>query len=110
MTAAMKRKLAAVGHPRELKPMVASIASANIYYYGERTPEGAGRVWCEVLVDSLEVVDGRWRSKPIPDYRVTVNVTGVGRVGEATYTPSRRPNSIALSTRTVARLVREVLR
>lgn len=110
MTAATKRKLAALGHPRELKPMVASISSSNLHYYGERAPEAPGRVWCEVLVDSLTRVGGGWLSKPIPDYRVRVYVSGVGAVGEMTYTPSRRPSPVELSPRTVARLVREVLR
>lgn len=91
------------------KPLVYSGNSSNLYYYGEPRQEGPGRVWCEVLSWGLfKRPDGSWGTK-VPDYTVTVYVTGRGEVGRTTYQPKRRPPGDHLSPRTVTRLVREVL-
>lgn len=91
------------------QPLRRSGSSANITYYGEPQPEGPGRVWCDVLRHGIERVGDGWRSKPIPDFYVTVYVTGRGEVGRTTYTPKTRPRQPELPARTVTRLVREVL-
>lgn len=95
---------------RPLRPMRASGNSANLYYYGEGGREERGRVWVEVLADTVtrnglgEIVA---RSRPI--YHIRIYRTGYGMVATTTYTPRRKPNPLALSPRLVARLVREAL-
>lgn len=82
--------------------------SANSAFYFE-DQEGQGLVWCEVLHEGIEKVDGRWQVKPVPDYHVRVYKAGVGEVGHFTYTPDTEPKQQILPDRTVTRLVREHL-
>lgn len=94
---------------RPVTPLKHHGSSANMFHYGEAGPERGGRVWCSVVVNTIEKVDGVIRLRRLPTYSFAVYRHGEGEVARFMYAPKCRPNPIALSERTVTRLVREAL-
>lgn len=91
-----------------IQPLKRSGNSANIIYYGEPKPESEGRVWCEVLVGSIDFTTDPPSKRPRTRYhfRVYRGYTD-NKVAEFTYEPATTRG--VLPARTVTRLVREAL-
>lgn len=94
---------------RPIKPLKSSGVSQNINYYGEPLAQEE-RIWVSVLCSTIAKDPETSKFKLVkPTYYGTIYQHNHGEIGRFKYEPRRTPNPIALSDRTVTRLVREAL-